>query len=391
MPSEFEFESKLRQVHFFNLEDWGAVYKASPGEQFVDYQVSNPDIFKIDRISGWPRTKKTALTKSFRYSAMDSQRSARIVAAELWIFPFDIAAVSVELQHRGSTTGLRHLSLAVKASHELRDYAEQLARSQFADHGCQLLGNEDYQYIQVSQPLKEAILGERYQDLTAIITGDDEEFSDQYIEEILETTVPYTPNAYAYIGSRCSIQVHSKIDDLFCLWMCQLAYAKKILRVETFLDAHLQQTYQLLSRPRSFLPIPSFSHGALQKAKPFDHKTLQIVEQFLTPLEIVRTGFFSLANETISGVLDIAAWQATIKEKYDDLEDSYEHLENTYSMKNQELVEWLIILVIVLSALLTVLIEVRPQIWTPIYSIFRAGMSLEAYIRDAIHGLSFSQ
>jgi hypothetical protein len=88
----------------------------------------------------------------------------------------------------------------------------------------------------------------------------------------------------------------------------------------------LQRTYQLLSRPRSFLPIPSFSHRALQNAKPFDHKTLQIVEQFLTPLEIVRTGFFSLANETISAVLDIAAWQAAIKEKYNDLEDSYEHL-----------------------------------------------------------------
>jgi hypothetical protein len=387
MPSEFEFESKLRQVHFFNLEDWGAIYKASSEEQFVDYQVSNPDIFKIDRICGWPRIKKAALIKTFRYSAMDG-RSARIVAAELWIFPFDIAAVSVELQHRGSTTSLRNLSLAVKASDELRGYSEKLARSQFADHRCQLLGNEDHQYIQISEPLKEAILAERYQDLTAIITGDDEEFSDQYVEEILETTVPYTPNAYAYIGSRCLIQVHSKIDDLFCLWMCQLAYAKKIQHVETFLDARLQRTYQLLSRPRSPLPFPSFSHGALQKAKPFDHKTLEIVEQFLTPLEIVRTGFFSLANETIGDVLDIAAWQATIKDKYNDLEDSYEHLENTYSMKNQERVEWLIILVIVLSALLT-MIEVSPQILTSIYSIVdRVGMSLEAYVRNAIHGMN---
>jgi hypothetical protein len=391
MPGELDFESKLRQVHFFNLEDWGTIYKVSIKEQFVEYQVSNPDIFKIDRIWGWPRIKKASPIKAFRYDAMDGQRSARIVAADLWIFPFDIAAVSVELQHRGSTTSLRNLSLAVKAGDELREYAQQLARSQFADHGCQLLGNEDHQYIQISQPLKEAMLGERYQDLTAIITGDDEEFSDQYIEEILETTVPYTPNAYAYIGSRCLIQVNNKIDDLFCLWMYQLAYVKKIQRVETFLDTRLQQTYQLLSRPLRGLPIASFSHNALQKAKPFDQKTLQIVERFLTPLEIVRTGFFSLANETISDVLDVAAWQTTIKEKYNDLEDSYEHLEKTYSMKHQELVEWLIIVVIVLSALLTVMTEVGPQIWTTIYSILdRVGTSLEAYVRNATHGMHLS-
>jgi hypothetical protein len=79
------------------------------------------------------------------------------------------------------------------------------------------------------------------------------------------------------------------------------------------------------------------------------------VEQFLTPLEIAKTGFFSLAHETISKVLDIPAWQATIKEKYSDLEDSYEHLENVYTMKKQELVEWLIILVIILSGWITVM------------------------------------
>jgi hypothetical protein len=136
--------------------------------------------------------------------------------------------------------------------------------------------------------------------------------------------------------------------------MFQSAYAKKILRVETFLDARLQRTYQLLSRPRSFFPTSSFSHRALQEANPFDQQTLQIVEQFLTPLEIAGTGFFSLAQETISDVLDVAAWQATIKEKYDDLENSYEHLENIYIMKKQELVEWLIILVIIISGWATV-------------------------------------
>jgi hypothetical protein len=364
MPSEFEFESKLRQVHFFNLEDWGAVYRASSEEEFVDYQVSNPDIFQIDRICGWPRIKKAAVIKGFRFGLMDERRPARIAPAELWIFPFDIAAVSVELQHRGSTRSLRNLSLLVKACDELREYAEQVALSQFADYGCQLLGNDDHQYIQISQPLKESILGDGYQDLTAIITGDDEEFSDQYIEQIMENIVPYTPNAYAYIGNRCSIQVNSKIDDLFCLWMFQSAYTKKIQHVEAFLDVRLQQTYKLLSRPHTFLPFPSFSHGALQKAKPFDQKTLQIVEQYLTPLEIVRTGFFNLANEAISNVLDVASWHDTVKEKYSDLEDSYEHLENAYSLKHQEFMEWLIIFVIILSAVLTVSVELAPQIWT---------------------------
>jgi hypothetical protein len=164
------------------------------------------------------------------------------------------------------------------------------------------------------------------------------------------------------------IQVHGKIDDLFCLWMLQAAYAKKIQRVERMLDSRLQHTYQLLSRPRSSLPIPSFSHRALQDVKLYDRKTLQVVDRFLTPVEIVGTGFFSLANETIASVLDISAWQTTIKEKYDDLEDSYEQLENTYSMKNQELVEWLIILVIVLSALATIMVEVNPNIWKGVSS-----------------------
>jgi hypothetical protein len=345
MQADVEFESTLRQLHFFNLENWGAVYKASPEDQFVDYQVSNPEIFKIDRICGWPRIKKLPL---------DAERPAMVIAAELWIFPFDIAAVSVELPHKGSTTSLRKLSLEVKASDELRGYAERLARSQFAEHGCQLLGYEDHQYIQISRPVKQSVLEERYQDLTAILTGDDERFSDEYIEEILEQPVPYTRDAYAYIGSRCLIQVHAKIDDLFCLWMFQSAYAKKILHVEAFLDARLQRTYQLLSRPRSFLPTFSFSHSALQKVNPFDQETLQIVEQFLTPLEIAGTGFFSLAHETIGNVLEVAAWQATIKEKYDDLEGSYEHLENIYTLKQQELAEWLIILAIIITGLITV-------------------------------------
>jgi hypothetical protein len=364
MQAEFEFDSKLRQLHFFNLDDWGAVYSALPAEEFVEYQVSNPGIFKLDRLNGWPRIKRVTLVKALSFGVTDNtQRSARIVAAEIWVFPFDIAAVSLELQHRGTMAGLRNFSLEVKASAELREYSEQLARSQFPDRGCQLLGKEDNQYIQIHQSVKESILEDRYEDITAILTGEDDQFSDQYMEEILENPIPYTRNAYAFIGSRSLIQVHAKIDDLLCLWMLQSAYAKKIQRVERMLDSRLQKTYQLLSRPRSFLPIPSFSHRALQDAKPYDRKTLQIVDQFLTPVEIVGTGFFSLANETITTVLDIPAWQTTIKEKYDDLEDSYEQLENTYSMKNQELVEWLIILVIVLSALATVMVEVNPDIW----------------------------
>jgi hypothetical protein len=392
MQVEFGFDSKLRQLHFFNLDDWGAVYSALPAEEFVEYQVANPGIFKLDRLNGWPRIKRATPVKSFSFGVTDNtQRSARIVAVELWVFPFDIAAVSIELQYRGTMTGLRNFSLEVKTSGELREYSERLAHSQFPACGCQLLGKEDTQYIQIHQSVKESILEDRYEDITAILTGEDEQFSDQYMEEILEDTVPYTRNAYALIGSRCLIQVHAKIDDLFCLWMLQAAYAKKIQRVERMLDSRLQQTYQLLSRPRRFLPVPSFSHRALQDVKLYDRKTLQIVDRFLTPIEIVGTGFFSLANETITSVLDISAWQTTIKEKYDDLEDSYEQLENTYSMKNQELVEWLIILVIVFSALATVMvelnpnirgaasgwwhmIEVSPQIWTAISDWWQAAL-----------------
>jgi hypothetical protein len=364
MQVEFGFDSKLRQLHFFNLDDWGAVYSALPAEEFVEYQVANPGIFKLDRLNGWPRIKRGIPLKSFSLGGTDNtQRSAMIVAVELWVFPFDIAAVSIELQHRGTMASLRNFSLEVKTSGELREYSEQLAHSQFPDRGCRLLGMEDNQYIQIHQSVKESILEDRYEDITAILTGEDEQFSDQYMEEILEHTVPYTRNAYAFIGSRCLIQVHSKIDDLFCLWMLQAAYTKKIQRVERMLDSRLQQAYQLLSRPRSFLPVPPFSHRALQDVKLYDWKTLQVVDRFLTPVEIVGTGFFSLANETITSVLDISAWQTTIKEKYDDLENSYEQLENTYSMKNQELVEWLIIFVIVLSALTTVMVEVNPDIW----------------------------
>jgi hypothetical protein len=367
MHSEFGFDSKLRQLHFFNLDDWGAVYSALPAEEFVEYQVANPGIFKLDRLNGWPRIKRETPVNSFSLGVTDNtQRPARTVAIELWVFPFDIAAVSIELQHRGTMTGLRNFSLEVKTSRELREYSEQLVHSQFPDRGCQLLGKEDNQYIQIHQSVKESILEDRYEDITAILTGEDEQFSDQYMEEILEDTVPYTRNAYAFIGSRCLIQVHAKIDDLFCLWMLQAAYAKKIQRVERMIDSRLQQTYQLLSRPRSFLPVPSFSHRALQDVKPYDRKTLQVVDRFLTPVEIVGTGFFSLANETITSVFDISAWQTTIKEKYDDLEDSYEKLENAYSMKNQELVEWLIILVIVLSAVATVMVEASPNIWNAV-------------------------
>jgi hypothetical protein len=364
MQVEFGFDSKLRQLHFFNLDDWGAVYSALPAEEFVEYQVANPDIFKLDRLNGWPRIKRATPVKSFSLGSTDNtQRSVRIVAVELWVFPFDIVAVSIELQHRGTMAGLRNFSLEVKASGELREYSKQLAHSQFPDRDCQLLGREDKQYIQIHQSVKESILEDRYEDITAILTGEDEQFSDQYMEEILENTVPYTHNSYAFIGSRCLIQVHAKIDDLFCLWMLQAAYAKKIQRVERMLDSRLQQTYELLSRPRSSLPVPSFSHRALQGVKLYDRKTLQVVDRFLTPVEIVGTGFFSLANETITSVLDISAWQTTIKEKYDDLEDSYEQLQNTYSMKSQELVEWLIIVVIVLSALTPVMVEVAPNIW----------------------------
>jgi hypothetical protein len=364
MQVEFGFDSKIRHLDFFNLDDWGGVYNALPAEEFVEYQVANPGIFKLDRLNGWPRIKKAAPVKSISFGVTDStQRSARIVAVELWVFPFDIAAVSIELQHRGTTTGLRNFSLEVNTNGELRQYSEQLVHSQFPDRGCQLLGQENNQYIQIHQSVKESLLEDRYEDITAILTGEDEQFSDQYMEEILEDTVPYTRNAYAFIGSRCLIQVHAKIDDLFCLWMLQAAYAKKIQRVDSMLDWRLQQTYQLLSRPRSFLPVPSFSHRELKDVKLYDRKTLQVVERFLTPVEVVGTGFFGLANETITSVLDISAWQTTIKEKYDDLEDLYEQLENTYSMKHQELVEWLIILVIVLSAFATVMVEVNPNVW----------------------------
>ncbi len=347
MHIEFEFEAKLRQLHFFNLEDGAAAYQESPPKGFRAYMPSNPEIFEIGQKRVWPRTKKLEL---------DDQCPPVVSAVELWIFSLGVVAVSMEMEHKGSTTDLKNLSLEVKADQKLKAYAETLVRSEFEERDCERFGDDDHQYIQIAQPLKESMLDEKYQDITAILTGDDEQFSDHYIEEILDNTVPYTHNSYAYVGSRCLIQVHNKIDDLFCLWMFQLAYANKIPAIESFLNERLQRTFQLLSRPRSFLPVPAFSHDELQEANPYDEKTLQTAEQFSTPLEIAGVGFFSQANETIRDVLDLGAWHGSVKEKYDDLEGSYEHLENLYSLKSQEMMEWLIILAIIVTGWLALIV-----------------------------------
>ena len=341
---QVNFASTLRRLSFFNLEGWGAAYDASCERGFVDYEPLNPGLFRVDRISGWPRVKKLLLKE---------ERLDKVVGVELWIFPFDVVVVSVEFDHSGSMFDLKNLSLRIKANRDYAAFAEKLATAEFADQGFEVMGDDDNQYIQIRDAVKETILDEQYQDITAILTGCDERFSDDFVEEIMGNIAPYTRDAYACLGSRCVIQVNTAIDDLFCLWIYQCAYVRKNAVLERFLDKQLQQTYKLLTRPRRLLPLPSFSHSELQSANPYKEHNLETVEKISLPLEIFGVGFFSLANEAISEVLDIGAWQNAIKEKYDDIENSFEQLENGYFSKNQELLEWLIILVILLSLVIS--------------------------------------
>jgi hypothetical protein len=343
-PMQAGFDLTLRRLRLFNLQGWGAAYNASSEHGFVDYEPQNPGLFKVDRISAWPRVKKLPLAEV---------RLDKVVGVELWILPFDVLAVSVELKHSGSIFDLKNLSLSIKANTDYDALAERLATAEFADQRCEVMGDDDNQYIQIRDAVKEEILDEEYQAITAILTGHDERFSDAFTEEIMDNVVPYTRDTYAYLGSRCVIQVNTAIDDLLCLWIYQCAYVRKNAILEGFLDKRLQQTYKLLTRPRHLIPLSSFSHSELQSANPFMEHTLETVENISLPLEIFGVGFFSLANDAIGKVLEVGDWQNAIKEKYDDLENSFEHLENIYAFKNQQLLEWLIVLVIVLSVVIT--------------------------------------
>lgn len=341
---QVEFGLTLRWLRFFNLAGWGAAYDASSERGFVDYEPLNPGLFKVDRISGWPKVKKVPLQED---------RLDKVVGVELWILPFDVVAVSVEMDCSGSIFDLKNLSMRIKANADYGALAKKLVTVEFADQSCELMGGDDNQYLQIRDAVKEEILKEEYQAITAILTGHDESFSEAFTEEIMGNIVPYTRDTYAYLGSRCVIQVNTAIDDLLCLWIYQCAYVQKNAVLEGFLTKRLEQNYELLTRRRHLFPLASFSHRELQSANPFMEHTLETVENVYLPLEIFGVGFFSLANEAIGQVLDISAWQNVIKEQYDDLEDSFERLENIYAFKNQELLEWLIIFVIVLSVVIS--------------------------------------
>jgi hypothetical protein len=293
--------------------------------------------------------------------AVGSHRT--LPAVEIVLYDFGAVSVSYAIPLTGPLAALPELSAELWGNRELladsRRHVEALlatlgeaaSRPRIAEFV------EDYSVFQIEafeQPCDAALLWTEAGAVVAqILRATASELSQQQVSDAIASRLSFGPHDATFVDTDAALIYDPEGDDVRAV----LEFANTQLAEMRFLDEQLDQVLEraydlVLSRPALRL-LPPYGLGPEQLAQ-LQLDSAILFERVTNALKLIGEEYLARAYGLVSRRFRIADWDSSITRKLQTLESIYAKLSDQAAARRLEMLEWIIIVLIAVSIVISV-------------------------------------
>lgn len=198
--------------------------------------------------------------------------------------------------------------------------------------------------------------------LAQVLRAERQELSTQEIDDAMAQVISYTPRGATVIDWNASVVLDEKADDTLAL----LEYANiellELRHMDDRLDAMLDEAYDAAARSRGegwlgrvrLLPSRREREDIARIAR-LQVDSALMFEAINNTLKLVGDQYLARLHRAAAHRMHMDEWDASVLRKISTLDGLYQKLDDARATRRMEILEWIIILLFVLSILQTAL------------------------------------
>lgn len=224
---------------------------------------------------------------------------------------------------------------------------------------------EDYSIFQIAnftEPYDADALGtEHTQTIAQILRAEPRTLSRQEIADATASRLSFGPHDATFIDTDASLIFDPEGDDVRDVIEFANTQLLEMRYLDQQLDDALDRSYETLSRRAPRLPLAGQYGGDLRRLARLQLDGAILFEQVTNALKLVGEQYLARAYSLASRRFHLAEWDASISRKLQVIDSIYGKLADRAATRRMELLEWIIIVLITLSLLVSLGVTVTPH------------------------------
>lgn len=289
--------------------------------------------------------------------------------ADVSIYDFGAIAVTLSIPAGASLAELSELACALAASPEsaaaARTVLDDIVSRIGASIGAMAVASvvEDYVVFEVtdfeSSVALDALAAAFGPSFAGILRGERVTLSAQEIVHATSTMVTRTPEDAVFIDWNASIAFHPHPDEVREVLELANVQLLEMRFLDSRLDESLHASYEVVSGPMRWRPVflPDSLRTASRRIAQRQVESALLFERVNNALKLVGDQYLARVYRSAALRFEMAAWNDANVRKLATLESIYEKVQDRSAGLRAEVLEWIVIVLIVLSSALPFLIR----------------------------------
>ena len=216
---------------------------------------------------------------------------------------------------------------------------------------------EDYQIFHIGSeavPNVDDLSTTYAHDIAQILRSESVKLSEQEVREAVSTRLSFGPDDAAIIDWNAALLVGNDMDDVHAVLEFANVELLEMRYLDQQLDDALDQAYDVLSRGIGRrLRLPGSFESDLQRVAQLQVDSAILFERVTNTLKLRGDQYLARVYRMASQRLHLEAWDASILRKLQTLNSIYGKLADRAATRRMEVLEWIIIVLIALSIVLS--------------------------------------
>jgi hypothetical protein len=282
---------------------------------------------------------------------------------EVMVYDFGAVTITYRFPIDGPFSGLLELSESLYENERLltesRGRVEQLVQALGPAIERPAIAGEVEDYIIFSF---ESYTPERPQpwmshdtDLAHLLRAEQTPFSDQEVADAVSCRISFGPEDAALIDWHSAVLFGKEMDDVRAVLEFANVELLEMRMLDEQLDRALDEGYEALSREPRLLSLPGSHEKDVTHIAQLQVDSALLFERVTNTLKLLGDQYLARVYRLVSQRFHLEAWDASILRKLQTLESIYSKMSDRAGTRRMEVLEWIIIILIALSIILSLL------------------------------------
>ncbi|OQW50567.1 MAG: hypothetical protein A4S09_01890 [Proteobacteria bacterium SG_bin7] len=283
--------------------------------------------------------------------------------AEATIFDFGAISISIKMPYNGNLETLVDMSYALYEDEQIERQCRYLVENLtnvIKDAINKLEISEHFEEYKIFQIVKYESTAEltdmvkKYgKTLARILRSENQELSEDETRDATWSYISYAPNDLLLIDWNTAILIDETSDDVRAVLEFVNVELLELSYLDLNLDNSLDRAYEVVSRlAKKRIQFPGHVTNELRRIGRLQVESAFLFEGINNALKLLGDQYLARVYRLASTRFHLPEWDTTILRKISALESIYEKINDQASIFRAEILEWIIILLILVSLFL---------------------------------------